>query len=486
MRSRQPNCVAAILFVVTVTAPSVTAEVTLCESQTFCRVGSQTTTHCMSSKFWFEAEAASGARDDVVPVTIALHYAPDLDFEFNSIVLVVCHDPSLVELVGDAVYSEEILARDPLSFGFDPVLEDQDPSHTGYGFYAHFGPLVDRNPVVGRLPLMTVYYRLIGRPGETTEIAFCDGDYLAWGPVRCPFSGIDDTQILPPAWAWPLVSTQNHNGVLTIVDGPATHPDRPPEPPEAVVYSELPTSDEVNLRMRIANAVAVPGERNVPVEVFVTADVEYTGVIVPIDFDERYLRVARVEDYFLAGTAVIDNENAVPGAQPSEGYVVIASSLVGKRRIAPAREEFHAATIYFDVLESAAEISRTVLEPRPVGGRAGDPFVIVRYLSGDAAQKVEARGEIGPGEVENGIIEIRSSLETIGGDANFDGEFNISDPISVLGYLFLGRSVPLCPPAADYDHDGRLDISDPVRMLSVMFSGQTPPVLGDNGLIGCR
>lgn len=419
-------------------------------------------------------------------MTITLHYAPGFDFDFNSITTVVCHDPLLVEIIGGPVYAEEILARDPLSFHFAPVSEDHDPRDTGYGFYSHIGPLIDRSSVVGALPLMTVYYRLIGFPGETTEISFCDGEFLIWGPSRCNFSGIDDTRILPPAWTWPLLSTQNQNATLTILPGPATHPDRPPEPPEAVVYPELPTSDQVNLRMRIANAFGLPGERNVPVDVFITADVEYTAVILPIDFDERYLRVARVEDRFLAGTAVIDNDDALPGAQSDEGYVVIASSLAGKRRIALAGAAFHAATIYLDVLEAAAETPRTVLEPRAVGGRAGDPFVIVRYLEGDAAQQVEARGEIGPGEVQNGVLEIRSSLETLAGDVNFDGRFDLSDPIAVLGHLFLGRSAPLCPPAADYDDDDRVDISDPIRMLSVLFSGQIPPAGGENGRVRCR
>jgi hypothetical protein len=303
------------------------------------------------------------------------------------------------------------------------------------------------------------------------------------GTFECNLNGISDTRII--GFHWPLISTQNRNATLTILPGPATHPDRPPEPPEAVVYPDLPTSDDVNLRVRIGNAVAAPGDRSVPVDVFVTADVEYTGVIVPIDFDERYLRVARVEDHFLAGTAILDNEDALPGVQADEGYVVIASSLVGKRRVAPAGEEVHAATIYIDVLESAAEVTETTLQVRSVGGRVRDSFVIVRHLSGDAAEKVEARGEFGAVQIRNGVLAIRPSAETVAGDANFDGRFDISDPISVLGYLFLGDSEPLCSPAADYDGDGELIISDPIRMLGVLFLGQPPPVTSNDGLVGC-
>jgi hypothetical protein len=331
---------------------------------------------------------------------------------------------------------------------------------------------------------MTVYYRLLGAPGETSEISFCDGEFLIFGPGLCNFSGISNTRIFD--FPWPLLSTRNLNGTLTVREGPATQPDRPPEPPQAVVYPEPLSSDEVNLRVRIGSALAVPGERGVPVEVFAAAAVEYTAVILPIDFDERYLRISRVEDHFLAGTASLDNQDALPGAQPDEGYAVIASSLIGKRRIAPAGEEFHAATIYFDVLESAAEITETRIESRPVGGRAGNPFVIVRHLSGNAAERVEVRGEFGAVEIGRGVLAIRASTRTLAGDADWSGEFDLSDPIGVLGYLFLGTVELLCLPAADYDGDGQLGITDPIRMLGVLFLGDSPPAASAGGQVDCR
>jgi hypothetical protein len=458
-----------------------------CEGQMLCPEDSptpQSSTYCMTPRFWFEAESASGASGDVVGVTISLRFLPDFDLEFGSISLAVCHDPSTAELVGGPVYSDEILVRNPLMIQFVPVIEDQNPRQRGYGFYGWFSVLTDRSPVVDALPLMTVYYRLIGAPGETSEISFCDGAFLKVGPSPCNFNGILDTRIL--GFNWPLLSTQNRNATLTILEGPATHPDRPPEPPEAVVYPELPTSDEVNLTVRMGDAVAMPGDRDVPIDVFVTADVEYTGVIIPIDFDERYLRVARVEDHFLSGTGLFDNEDSLPGAQADEGYVVVTSSIVGKRRIAPAGEELHAATIFVDVLESAAGVTETTLDARPVGGRVGDPFVVVRHLSGDAAEEVEVRGEVGAVEIRPGVLALRASSETVAGDANWSGGFDISDPISVLGYLFLGDEEPLCPPAADYEADDQLLISDPIRMLGVLFSGLPPPGISDDGRVNCR
>ncbi|MGH2726194.1 MAG: hypothetical protein ACRDKS_04375 [Actinomycetota bacterium] len=457
-----------------------------CETQKLCPEDFYPHAYCMTSKFWFEAESASGARGDVIGVTISLHYAPDFDMEFNSISLVACHDPSKAEIVGEPVYSEEFLSRNPLVLQFVPVQEDKNPRHTGYGFHSNLSVLRDRSPVAGELPLMTVYYRLLGAPGETSEISFCDGEYLKFGPGSCNFSGIYNTRNLDRTWPPPILSSHNRNGTLTVREGPVTQPDRPPEPPEAVVYPVPPTSEEVNLRVRIGSAVAVPGERGVPVEVFVTAAVEYTAVILPIDFDERVLRAARVEDNFLAGRAILDNQDSVPGAQAEEGYVVIASSIGTQRRIASAGEEFHAATIYFDVLENAGEVTETTLRAQPVGGRAGDPFVIVRHLTGDAAEKVAVGGEFGAVKIVHGSLAIRGSSTTAAGDANFDGGFDIADPSSVLGFLFLGDREPVCRPAADYDGDGQLLISDPIRMLGVLFLGQSPPAASEGGRVGCR
>lgn len=60
------------------------------------------------------------------------------------------------------------------------------------------------------------------------------------------------------------------------------------------------------------------------------------------------------------------------------------------------------------------------------------------------------------------------------GDANADGKVNINDPITTLGFLFLGQSLP-CPTAADVDNNGALNITDPVYLLGYLFLGGPPP-----------
>jgi len=70
------------------------------------------------------------------------------------------------------------------------------------------------------------------------------------------------------------------------------------------------------------------------------------------------------------------------------------------------------------------------------------------------------------------------------GDANGDGSFDISDPILILGCLFLDTRCPRCADVLDANDDGRVDISDPVYLLGWRFQGgeSPPPPALDCGL----
>jgi len=57
------------------------------------------------------------------------------------------------------------------------------------------------------------------------------------------------------------------------------------------------------------------------------------------------------------------------------------------------------------------------------------------------------------------------------GDADGNGLVDITDPISVLGCLFLGSPCSRCPDADDANDDGRLDLSDSVYSLAFLFLG---------------
>jgi hypothetical protein len=63
------------------------------------------------------------------------------------------------------------------------------------------------------------------------------------------------------------------------------------------------------------------------------------------------------------------------------------------------------------------------------------------------------------------------------GDANSDLNYDLSDPIFTLGWLFLGASVPACQDAADFDDSGRVDLADVISSLYFMMLGGSAPAM---------
>ncbi|MEM7233659.1 MAG: acetylxylan esterase [Planctomycetota bacterium] len=61
------------------------------------------------------------------------------------------------------------------------------------------------------------------------------------------------------------------------------------------------------------------------------------------------------------------------------------------------------------------------------------------------------------------------------GNTNCDPVFDISDPVSTLGWLFVGGAEPCCIDAADSNDDGEVNITDAVVSLSFLFLGAAPP-----------
>ncbi len=76
-----------------------------------------------------------------------------------------------------------------------------------------------------------------------------------------------------------------------------------------------------------------------------------------------------------------------------------------------------------------------------------------------------------------------SHILFIRGDANDDGEVNISDAIYTLEWLFLGKPPPEVLDSADTDDDGKNDISDPIFLLNALFikGGPLPPPYPQDG-----
>ncbi len=61
------------------------------------------------------------------------------------------------------------------------------------------------------------------------------------------------------------------------------------------------------------------------------------------------------------------------------------------------------------------------------------------------------------------------------GDADDNGQLQLTDAVRILGFLFLGQAPPTCLDAADADDNGVLQLTDAVRILGFLFLGQAPP-----------
>jgi hypothetical protein len=84
---------------------------------------------------------------------------------------------------------------------------------------------------------------------------------------------------------------------------------------------------------------------------------------------------------------------------------------------------------------------------------------------------------------ESGLVGLRATCVVnfvirrpfIRADCNSDGETDISDPISLLSFLFLGSDPLRCAEACDSNDDELLDVSDAIYSLHFQFMGGAPP-----------
>jgi len=108
--------------------------------------------------------------------------------------------------------------------------------------------------------------------------------------------------------------------------------------------------------------------------------------------------------------------------------------------------------------------------------QAGSPALDVSPSYGPPYEDILGRSRPCGAGVDMGAYELGDcAAQFRRGDATGDGRLDISDPIRLLGDLFLGETALLCLDAADVDDSGTLDITDAVYSLSFQFLGGEPP-----------
>ena len=145
--------------------------------------------------------------------------------------------------------------------------------------------------------------------------------------------------------------------------------------------------------------------------------------------------------------------NVSPNSGPVEGGIQVKIS--GDQFRGGARVFFGPNEATLVTVVSLTEIRATA--------PAGTGKVAVRVTNVDAQSSELA-----------GAFEYLAEVSFLRGDPTLDGRIDISDPIKILGYLFLGDSIE-CLDAADFDNNNTIDISDPIAALNFLFSSGNGP-----------
>ncbi len=67
------------------------------------------------------------------------------------------------------------------------------------------------------------------------------------------------------------------------------------------------------------------------------------------------------------------------------------------------------------------------------------------------------------------------AADFIRADCNADGQLDISDPMTVLSYLFIGATLPDCLDACDVDDSNTINIADAISLFGYLFDGGIAP-----------
>jgi hypothetical protein len=125
------------------------------------------------------------------------------------------------------------------------------------------------------------------------------------------------------------------------------------------------------------------------------------------------------------------------------------------------------------VLDRSFEPSPGIYTAFPAGDLDGDGDLdILAFSSGTSAPESAAEAYF----LDNQLFESTDApLGFQRGDVNGDFARDLSDALTILGYLYLGTDAPPCLAAADVDDNDRLELTDAVALLGYLYLGERPP-----------
>ena len=411
--------------------------------------------------YFFRASSDQGAPGDVVAVDITLH-TDNLPADPVAIVIAGCYDTTKAELLGEPSYSEvfdELFYITHFWEVGDPPRPVSPEGKKGFIQSAEFektaAARILRNEPAD-FPLMTLFFRLLGNPGEEFDVDFCDDTFVYYPYYRAG----DLTNCLRNEFYHAgrnELSTRHEPGKVRIIEGPVTRPDPPANPPLAKVYTGAPQPEDLRIQFEVTGAVASAGSRDVPIGLYITSSHEFSGFSAGIRFPLRHLELVEVEEHIRPGIARINNDT---------GSLVLMMRN-SRRRVGAEGERVRIATLHFNVREAAREVEEVSVSLEPVGAFVN--WIVINTDRG-ILDDLPVETQVEPLSIQDGLIQLVNP-DFLRGDSSGDGELGMTDPLLTLHYLFLSEAPPGCLDAADANDDGVLNVTDPIASLEHLFRG---------------
>ncbi len=211
--------------------------------------------------------------------------------------------------------------------------------------------------------------------------------------------------------------------------------------PSALAFESVELSDQ--LRERLSNPESEDGSLH-----------EDSELEVFVDSVEGWVQISLVSDYRSRGRFAIP-----PGLLRSGIHLVFRVADNAAEGTYPLR---------FSRVGEAEYAGNFLLDgSEPVYNRTR-AFALDEEFSPESKLDGSTEAELADGEIVVAHI-IGDVGVFLRGDANIDGFVDVSDPIRVLGFLFVSAEQFVCPRTADVNSDRALDISDPIAILTQLF-----------------
>ena len=231
---------------------------------------------------------------------------------------------------------------------------------------------------------------------------------------------------------------------------------------------------ESSNRMWVEDVRVYPGLESVYIPVEVTHDVPVQAIQVAATFDPSFMEITGV-DFLLTNLRLLNAELLAFNISNDPEQPYVTSGIIFDieppfdGRTLPPGEDQRLLNIIADISPQAPiEGSTTVRLANGVGEPALNNILTVNSMT--ILPRIGKAGTVFFSAPE------MSAAAFVRGDANGNQQVNISDPVVLLGYLFLGEDPVVCLDAADTNDSGTINVADAAYSLNFLFrGGRIPP-----------